>query len=219
MILLDSKPENFGVVGDALGGILNPIIAIASALLTFLAFYIQKLANDDLKKQFYQQKADEKSDFIFSNYKERIHLIINEINNFNISFHNGTLISSAELLNSPNAKKYNFIGIQAINLFLVEFYKLLESKKKEGNLEFKFNDSYHAINLHIQNLISAFYNVHVSIQKCDLKKEYIDELKELLEYTYYSKLNYFSAIISNKNKSSKTKTQIDYLYDFYNKKN
>ena len=37
---LDKKPENFGVLGDAIGGILNPIIAIAAALLTFLAFII-----------------------------------------------------------------------------------------------------------------------------------------------------------------------------------
>lgn len=69
LILNHNKPENFGVVGDAVGGILNPIIAIAGALLTFLAFYIQKLANDDIKNQFLEQQEGEHKDFLFKNYK------------------------------------------------------------------------------------------------------------------------------------------------------
>lgn len=124
-LFYDNKPENFGVIGDAVNGIVSPIIAIAGVLLTFLAFYIQKLANDEIKQQFLQQQKDNHEDFLFNSYKERAMLIISEINNFNIAFHDGTLISDTNLLNNPKAKKYNFVGIQAINLFYIEFFKLM----------------------------------------------------------------------------------------------
>lgn len=41
-----------GPIGDTIGGILNPFLAIIGMLLTFLAFYIQYLANKAQLKQF-----------------------------------------------------------------------------------------------------------------------------------------------------------------------
>ena len=214
LVFYDGKPENFGVVGDALGGIVSPLIAIASALLTFLAFYIQKLANDELKNQFLQQQNDNREDFLFNSYKERAMLIINEINNFNIAFHDGTLISNPNILNNRGSKKYNFIGIQAINLFYVEFYKVVGEKLEN----FNSSDSFHAIALHLNNLISAFYNLHIAVEKCDLKSNYCEELQELLEYIYYSKLNYFFGYLKDKPMHQKIKAHIVYLYDYYEKR-
>lgn len=213
--LNNEKPENFGVVGDALGGILNPIIAIASALLTFMAFYIQKLANDELKNQFLKQEKSAHNDFLFKNYKERILLIINEVNNFNISFHNGTLISNTLALNDMYAKKYNFIGIQAINLYLIEYFKLKEAKKNIGETELIIEDSYHAILMHINNLITAYYNIHIAVEQCELDETYKIELQELLGYTYYSKFNYFFEFLRTKHLHSKTKAQMKYIFDYY----
>ena len=210
-LFYDNKPENFGVIGDAVSGILSPIIAIAGVLLTFLAFYIQKLANDEIKQQFLQQQNDNHENFLFSSYKERGLLIISEINNFSISFHDGTLISDTDLLNNPGAKKYNFVGIQAINLFYIEFYKLMG----EDFENFKLSDSFHSISLHLNNLITAFYNLHLAVEKCNLKSEYCEELQELLHYIYYSKLNYFIGYLKDKPLPAKSKEQVDYLYSQY----
>lgn len=218
LIFNDNKPENFGVVGDAVGGILNPIIAIAGALLTFLAFYIQKLANDDIKNQFREQQEGDHKDFLFKNYKDRILLIINEINNFNISFHGSTLISEISDLKDPYSKKYNFIGIQAINLFLVEYFRLKERKFESGEVKLVIEDSYHAILLHINNLITAYYKLHIEVQNCELEEKFKTELFELLNYTYYSKFNYFLEYLYQKHLHSTTEGQIKYLLEYYKSK-
>lgn len=209
------KPENFGVLGDALGGILNPIIAIASALLTFIAFYIQKLANDELKRQFLHTQKNEHQDLLFKNYRERILLIANEINNFKISFHGGTLISDTNSLNDKSAKKYNFVGIQAINLFLVEYFKIKENKLSQGKTKIDIQDSYHSIHLHINNLIVAYFNVHLAVEQCELEIDHKNELIELLSFTYYSKFNYVIEFLRLQDLHPKAKEQIDYIYEHY----
>lgn len=215
LLFFDGKPENFGVIGDAVGGILNPIIAIAGALLTFLAFYIQKLANDDLKNQFIQQKKDDHSDFLFKNYKDRVMLIINEINNFNIAFHGGSLISDVNSLKNQNSKKYNFIGSQAINLFLIEYFPLKEKKRQQGEIELIIENSYHATYLHICNLISAYYTIHVHIENCELEETPQTELLEILQFAYYSKFNYFFEFLLKQHLEKKLKLQIEHLREFY----
>ncbi|RBA27451.1 putative phage abortive infection protein [Flavobacterium tibetense] len=50
--------EKTGWTGDTLGGIMNPFIALAGAVFTFIAFYIQKIANDDIKNQFKIQQFE-----------------------------------------------------------------------------------------------------------------------------------------------------------------
>lgn len=53
-----TKIDSIGTIGDAVGGILNPIIAIGAALLTFLAFYIQYQANIQVQEQFKIQQFE-----------------------------------------------------------------------------------------------------------------------------------------------------------------
>jgi hypothetical protein len=214
-LFYDNKPENFGEIGDAVGGILGPVIAIAGVLLTFLAFYIQKLANDELKTQFSEQRIKEHEDFLFKNYKDRIMLIINEINTFNISFHGGTLISGVDLLNDKAAKKYNFIGIQAINLFLIEYFNLKEKRRSEGNDKLILEESYHAIFIHISNLITGYYNAHIAIEQSNLEESPKTELLELLSFTYYTKFYYFFEYLKKKHLPKKLKSHIDHLYEYY----
>jgi hypothetical protein len=48
-----------GNVGDFFGGIMNPIVAIAAAFLTFLAFYVQYQANKQVQEQFEKQETRE----------------------------------------------------------------------------------------------------------------------------------------------------------------
>lgn len=156
LMFFDKLPENFGVVGDAIGGVLNPIIGISASLLTFLAFYMQKIANDVLKDQFNKTKNDQHVDFIFNNYKSRVMLIISEVNNFNVSFHNSKLISGIEALKDKDAKKYNFVGIQGVGLFLIEYFRDKKDKEEKKIKQFKKEDSFHAILLHINNLVISF---------------------------------------------------------------
>ena len=52
-----------GEIGDTIGGIMNPFIAIAGVLLTFLAFYIQYRANKIQREQFEEQLEIDKNQF------------------------------------------------------------------------------------------------------------------------------------------------------------
>lgn len=47
--------KDYGSVGDAIGGLMNPFIGIAGVLVTGLAFYMQYEANDLQRKQFNEQ--------------------------------------------------------------------------------------------------------------------------------------------------------------------
>ncbi|PRP67612.1 putative phage abortive infection protein [Nonlabens agnitus] len=58
LILSDNSP-----LGDTLGGIMNPFIAIGAAILTFLAFYMQFKANKQQREQFTQQLKEDKRQF------------------------------------------------------------------------------------------------------------------------------------------------------------
>ena len=42
-----------GQIGDTIGGIMNPFVAIAGVILTFVAFYIQYKANKEQREQFF----------------------------------------------------------------------------------------------------------------------------------------------------------------------
>lgn len=54
-------------IGDSIGGILNPVIGLVASILTFLAFYMQKRANDEIQEQFKTQQFE-------SQFYEMLHL-------------------------------------------------------------------------------------------------------------------------------------------------
>lgn len=54
-------------IGDSIGGILTPIIGLVASMLTFLAFYMQKRANDVIQQQFEIQQFE-------SQFYEMLHL-------------------------------------------------------------------------------------------------------------------------------------------------
>jgi hypothetical protein len=204
-----------GSIGETIGGITAPFMSFFGSILVYLALKSQIEANDEIKNQFYKQKEDESNDFIFSNYKERINLIISEINSFNISFHDNSLISSVQKLPSLQGKKYNFVGIQAINLFLIEYFRLKTESEANEKKEFTINNSYQAIFLSINNMIGLFYRTHFEIINCKLDVEDKIELEELLKYTYYSKLNYFIEQYLINDPNDKLSLNTKYLKEFY----
>ncbi|PIF34317.1 putative phage abortive infection protein [Flavobacterium sp. 9] len=72
------KLENVGIVGDTLGGILNPIFAVPATILTFLAFWVQFKANQEVQNQFKIQQFE-------SQFYEMVRLHKENINEMKIS--------------------------------------------------------------------------------------------------------------------------------------
>jgi len=110
-------------------------------------------------------------------------------------------------------KKYNFSGVQGINLFLIEFFRNEREKIIAGKLNFDLDDSFHSINLNINNLLILFYNVHISISHSTLKGAYANEL---LAYVYQSKISFIVGLYITNQASGKLYDKIIVLKDFYN---
>ncbi len=52
------KNEKPSEVGDAIGGLMGLFIGIAGVIFTFLTFYMQKVANEDIKERFKIQQFE-----------------------------------------------------------------------------------------------------------------------------------------------------------------
>ena len=60
----ESERYNFnkdtGIIGDTIGGIMGPFVAIAAAILTFLAFWVQFKANEQLRNDISVERFESK---------------------------------------------------------------------------------------------------------------------------------------------------------------
>lgn len=207
--------SKLGSLGDTIGGFMNPIIAISAALLTFLAFYIQYQANKQVQEQFERQKVDDHINFEHTRFKERIEMIIREFDNFKVAFHKGKLITRISEIPPNGGKKYNFSGIQGINLFLIEYFRYKKSSEESGTKEFNREDSFHSILLNISNLIILFHNTHQSVIKSSIPEEYTNELKELLRYVYVSKMNFVLEHYRLNDPAEELKEMIETIINYY----
>lgn len=52
--------NNTGPIGDTIGGIMGPFVAIAAAILTFLAFWVQFKANEQQRKDIAKERFESK---------------------------------------------------------------------------------------------------------------------------------------------------------------
>ena len=164
-------------------------------------------------------QKDQHNDFIFNNYRKRLNLFISEFNNFNISYHNNKMITNINDLRHTNAKKYNFVGLQAIQLFLIEFFRDKKEKESNGTKNPKLHDSYIGIYLTITNMIVDYNMVFRSINKSSLKDEYLIDLQSLMTYIYYSKLIYIFEILLNESITEKLEKEIKSIHQYYSNEN
>src|SRR5690606_38694642 len=65
-----------GQIGDTIGGILGPFIAIAAAILTFLAFWVQFKANEQQKKDLQIERFENKFYNLMEIHRNNVHEVI-----------------------------------------------------------------------------------------------------------------------------------------------
>lgn len=70
--------DDTGSIGDTIGGIMGPFIAIVAAILTFIAFWVQYKANEQLR-------TDIKIERFESKFYELVRIHINHVNEIEIS--------------------------------------------------------------------------------------------------------------------------------------
>ncbi|MGO4770894.1 putative phage abortive infection protein [Flavobacterium sp. W22_SRS_FK3] len=158
-----------GWTGDTLGGIMNPFIALAGAVLTFIAFYIQKIANDDIKNQFKIQQFE-------SQFYEMLHLHRENLNEMTIEgyvfeYNNNDKskeakkdskeekITSGKKVFVTMLKEFESIHLICTKVFMFRFNLLQSPQKEQVDFllkQFIFDHSYYVffngINLYKKNI-------------------------------------------------------------------
>lgn len=73
-----------GEVGDTIGGIMGPFIAIAAAILTFFAFWVQYIANETQKKALIKQERDLAQERFETKFYKQIEILKSNIDELQI---------------------------------------------------------------------------------------------------------------------------------------
>ena len=165
-----------GQIGDTIGGILNPFVALAGVLLTFLAFYMQIKANQIQIDQFHEGLQKEKD----------LRILTEKQNSYNkLSLLNTDLnaIQSDIKLKSENLKEY----YEKENKFPFQtnFLQRTSSKNYARILEIDRLGIYQGFSLflnHRENWIKDFSRLYNIL---DFLPEFFQDLYN--KYDYHSK--------------------------------
>ena len=170
-----------GEIGDTIGGIINPFIALIGVLLTFLAFYMQIKANQIQISQFKKGLKKEKAEKIIDEKKD----CLNKLNLLKVDL--GTIKNDISL-KASNIKEY--YEKEKNNPFKTNFLFRTPSKKYARVLEIDRLSIFKGFNIflsHRENWIKDFSNLYNVL---DFLPEFFDDI--------YSKYEYHSKDLSKK---------------------
>jgi hypothetical protein len=145
-----------GQIGDTLGGIMNPFIAIAGVIVTYLAFYMQFKANQYQREQFEIQLTKEKEQFRQELGLQKEQFLKNQFENqfyemLRVHRENVNDLSYKEVyidinnFNGSYMKDNNIIGIKTFPFLLTEFefcFKIVRENLIEADLKGQANEAY-----------------------------------------------------------------------------
>lgn len=174
------KPNWFGLdftetgqIGDTIGGILGPFIAIAAAILTFLAFWVQFKANE-------QQRKDLKIERFENKFYELLQLHKSNVNEMNI----------ADKIYGRKCFVNMFYELRCIYRIVDDFYNSANEQVKNENEYFnvdKMNFSYRIFFFGI-GLHSEKHFIH-SLEKGE--EHLFKQIKPFLEKIQNDTLDFF----------------------------
>ncbi|UPT71564.1 MAG: putative phage abortive infection protein [Flavobacterium sp. JAD_PAG50586_2] len=119
----NSKLENVGIIGDTVGGILNPIFAVPATILTFLAFWVQYKANEQQKLDLKDQRIRELIGRFEDRFFEMINIHRENVNQINYTKYDA---ENGKMSTSENRKVYKLI-FQEFNECLFEVRRFSNS--------------------------------------------------------------------------------------------
>lgn len=216
---LSNKPNE---IGDAIGGMMNPFIAIAGVILTFLAFYMQWQANQnqvkllklqiDLDKEKLKNQENENLKEIFQLFELELNEFLEELSTKfeHIKDYNSVLkLNEIEFVILPKIHKEKAKSLLKYDKMIIyKCYRLFVSK---GNSDWKieFNELYDELE-YLNAVLPEFYRIesNSSTQLYELKKEY-----EVILNLFIDKC--WSEMAKMKS-SSELKQRYDLEYDLFN---
>lgn len=225
-----------GEVGDTIGGIMGPFVAIAAAILTFLAFWVQYKANEQQRKDIALER--------FENH------FFTFINLYNITTNNIIIPSIGK-----NKQAFHFIFYEyhtlliLFNIFYKEYYNKKNSNKMDdlSSLAISFimcgtaiNSNKNIINTFIHKFNKSFIKGTITLVNTlqNIDNNQLSTLKNIPEFILFNNYHSFPNIkwywglrtilityinqintqISFINKSDLTSDEKKYITTFYTHK-
>lgn len=134
-----------GPIGDTIGGIMNPFIALAGIFLTFLAFYIQVLANQQQRDSFRKELDEQKVQFSKNQFENQFYEML-RLHKENVNEISITLLSSYYSGKETVKFESKINGRETFKIFLNEItilYGVSKNIFKNENKDSWLNKAYH----------------------------------------------------------------------------
>lgn len=149
-----------GNIGDTISGTMSPFIAIAAALLTFIAFWVQYKANQAQAKQFKKQDTDTKIERFENKFFELLRLHKENVDEISIDGYDQRKIE--------NRKAFVSMYKELRNAFFVTKLKYDELRKTQ-ELKIEYSDE------KLLQLAYSFFYTGVGIHSNKLNKAMVGE--------------------------------------------
>lgn len=107
-------------IGDMFGGTMAPFVGIGGVIFTFLAFYMQKRANDDIREQFKEQQFDAQFYEMLRLHKENVNEIEVIAKDINMTKNTG---ETYQIKGNLTFLKHNFNVVKGSNISNLRVYK------------------------------------------------------------------------------------------------
>jgi hypothetical protein len=161
--------NNTGFIGDTIGGLMNPFIAISGVLLTFLAFFIQFKANRLQQRMFRDELDEQKNQFQKSQFEnqfyEMLRLHKENVNEFELKLIIYTEYKSESIKNEEIVK-----GRRVFKYLIKEFELCYHATKQcfpQNPIKTRINQAYgvffHGLN-EVKNLNRELFKTLGGVQ-------------------------------------------------------
>lgn len=175
-----------GEVGDTIGGILSPFVAIAASILTFLAFWVQFKANE-------QQKLDLKYERFENKFYELLNLHKNNVEDIKIGIN----------ISGRKSFVHLFYELRFIYMIVKDFYEStdketmkIENYNKIRLIDFSYKIFFFGIGVHSEKYFVNFFSKgekhlfrkvkqHLEINVQDKYLQYIESSSKKQDYFTY----------------------------------
>jgi hypothetical protein len=172
-----------GSIGDTIGGIMNPFIALAGIFLTFLAFYIQLKANQQQRVLFRQELMEQNIQFrknqLENQFYEMIKLHRENINDISLIIKHTSIISGAPFQKKDiHAFEEKIIGREVFKYFLNEIeilYYVAKEVYPDLCHDVLLQKAYHIFWVGI-DVFSTMTTRDIELEKT---KQYIEKLRNI----------------------------------------
>lgn len=172
-----------GAIGDTIGGLMNPFIAIAAAILTFLAFYMQYVANQKLKDEIRTREEKDRIDQFERQFYKMLELHKTNVDELEIIFF--TKDKSKNVI-AKGRHTFEYLRTEfEVCYYIVKLHYKNEKLKVSEYLTIAYSIFFHGINareIRDRSVLDLFKAVKDNHQEKGL--EFIDSLLTQYEIPY-----------------------------------